>query len=241
MLVALHRDTGEEIWRSAMPEIGDAGGDGAGYSSIVVSEGAGVRQYVQLVGRGLIGVRAEDGKFLWGYNKVANGTANIPTPLVDGNFVFASSGYGCGAGLVKLSRDGDGVRAEEVYFLRANVFENHHGGMVMVGDYVYAGHKHGQGFPICLKWKTGDVQWGGKIRPVGGGSAAITLVGDDIIFRYQDGVVALISATPKNYRLHGTFTPDYQEGDSWSHPVVVDGKLYLREQDKLMCYDVRKS
>ena len=94
MIVALNKVTGEEIWRSAQPSIGDRGRDGAGYSSIVVSNAAGVKQYVQLVGRGLIGVRASDGKFLWGYNAIANGTANIPTPIPTGDYVFCSTGYG---------------------------------------------------------------------------------------------------------------------------------------------------
>ena len=124
-MVALDKTTGEEIWRASMPEIGEQGSDGAGYSSIVISHGAGVKQYVQLMGRGLVGIRAEDGKFLWGYNRIANDVANITTPLVSGDFVFGSTGYQTGAVLLKLSRNGDGVRAEEVYFLPADVFQNH--------------------------------------------------------------------------------------------------------------------
>ena len=85
-LVALDKATGKEIWRSAIPELGPAGKDGAGYSSVVISNASGVKQYVQLMGRGLVGVRASDGKFLWGYNRVANGVANIPTPIVRANW-----------------------------------------------------------------------------------------------------------------------------------------------------------
>ncbi|MCA9080656.1 MAG: PQQ-like beta-propeller repeat protein [Planctomycetaceae bacterium] len=238
MIVALNKQTGEEVWRSAVPELGDAGKDGAGYSSIVISHGAGVKQYITLVGRGVIGVRAEDGKYLWGYNKVANGTANIPTPIPIGDYVFASSGYGTGACLLKLEASGSGVEATEEYFLDAKTFQNHHGGMILDGDYIYAGHQHNKGFPICLEWKTGEVKWGGNIRPEGKGSAAITYVDGQIIFRYQDGLIALISASPEGYALNGTFTPEFQEKESWSHPVVVDGKLYLREQNKLMCYQL---
>jgi hypothetical protein len=221
-----------------MPQLGDNGKDGAGYSSIVISNAAGVKQYVQMTGRGVIGVRASDGKFLWGYNRVANGTANIPTPIVDGDFVFASTGYGAGAVLLQLSRSGDGVKAQERYFLDAKDFQNHHGGMIQIGDFVFAGHQHNKGFPICLNWKTGKTAWGGKIRPQGNGSAAITCVDGQLIFRYQDGTIALIEANPKKYVLHATWKPEHQERESWSHPVVVEGKLYLREQDKLMCYEV---
>jgi outer membrane protein assembly factor BamB len=238
MIVALDKRTGEEIWRSAVPKLGENGKDGAGYSSIVISEGAGVKQYVQVIGRGVIGVRAEDGQFLWGYNRVANGTANIPTPICTGDYVFASTGYGAGAVLLKLSRRGDGVRAEEQYFLDGGTFQNHHGGMILDGEYVYTGHRHGRGFPICLHLPTGEIRWGGDIRPEGSGSAAITQVNDQIIFRYQDGKVVLIGATPDGYRLNGQFMPEYQEKQSWAHPVVVGDKLYLREQDKLMCYQL---
>ncbi|MBX3441820.1 MAG: PQQ-like beta-propeller repeat protein [Planctomyces sp.] len=242
VMVALNKATGKDVWRCAMPRAEARGRDGAGYSSIVVSNAGGVKQYVQTVGHGVIGVRARDGKFLWGYDKVANDVANIPTPLVSGDHVFASTGYGAGAALLKLNKAGDGIRPEEVYFLQANVFQNHHGGMVLDGDVVYAGHGHGQGFPTCLNWRTGKVVWGGsRQRGPGEGSAALTQVGDGLLFRYQNGVLALIDASPQGYKLLGTLTPDYQEGDSWSHPVVVNGKMYLREQDRLMCYDVSAS
>lgn len=238
MIVALDKHSGAVVWKSSVPSIGDAGKDGAGYSSIVVSNGAGVKQYVTTVGRGTIGVRASDGTFLWGYNRVANDTANIPTPIIDGDFVFTSTGYGTGAALLKLAADGSGVRAEEQYFLDGKTFQNHHGGMVKVGDYIYAGHKNREGFPICLEMKTGKVVWGGELRGAGKGSAAITCIGNQMLFRYQDGIVALIEATPTEYTLHGTFTAEHHEKEGWSHPVVVNGKLFLREQDQLMCYDV---
>ncbi len=241
MLVALNKNTGEEVWRTSVSDLGDKGKDGAAYSSIVISEAAGVKQYVQLVGRGVIGVRASDGKLLWNYNKVANGTANIPTPIPFDDYVFASTGYGTGAVLLKLSKDGSGVKATEEYFLNSKTFQNHHGGMIREGNYLYAGHQHNKGFPICLHIPSGEVKWNGDIRnqdlPMSG-SAAITYVDGQILFRYQNGTVALVAATPDGFELNGAFTPDYQEGKTWSHPVVVDGKLYLREQDKLMCYEL---
>ena len=150
--------------------------------------------------------------------------------------MFGSTGYQTGAALLKLSRRGNQVNAEEVYFLPARTFQNHHGGMVKIDEFIYAGHQHGKGFPICINMMTGRVRWGGDFRPEGQGSAAITAVNDQIIFRYQDGTLALINANPRAHQLMGTFRPEYQERESWSHPVVVDGKLYLREQDKLMCY-----
>ncbi len=106
---------------------------------------------------------AKDGKFLWGYNRVANRTASVPTPLVEGDYVFCSSGYGTGAALLKLSRSGAGVEANEEYFLTGKEFQNHHGGMIMLGDYIYAGHGHNAGAPTCLEWRTGKTMSGGRI------------------------------------------------------------------------------
>lgn len=241
MIVCLNKQTGEEIWRTAVPDFPGSGGkQGAGYSSIVATDAAGVRQYVQLIGAGVIGVRADDGEFLWGYGRIANGTANIPTPVVAGDYVFTSTGYQTGAALLRLSPDGDGVTAEEVYFLEPGTFQNHHGQMILKDGYVYAGHQHGNGFPICVELETGRVAWGGDIRGPGKGSAAITLADGQLIFRYQDGALALIEATPDEYRLRGTMQPEYQEDRSWAHPVVSDGRLYLREQDQLMSYDLRE-
>lgn len=242
MIVCLNKRTGATVWKSAIPQVGEEGKDGAGYSSIVVSHGAGVKQYVQLVGRGVIGVRASDGEYLWGYNQVANEVANIPTPVVEGDYVFASSGYGGGGTcLLKLSKSGAGVDAKEVYWIDKRDFQNHHGGMVLKDGYIYAGHKHNEGFPTCLKLETGEIVWGGaKNRGPGKGSAGVLLVGDQLIFRYQNGKVALIKATPDQYVLEGTFDPEFQEGKTWAHPVVLGDKLYLREQDKMMCYQLAK-
>jgi len=238
LVVCLDRMTGQDIWKCAATFEGSAGKDGAGYSSIVTSDALGIPQYVQLTGRGLIGINAKDGKQLWTYNRVANGVANIPTPIVDGNFVFGSTSYKTGAALVELKRDGDAVIAEEKYFLEGEVFNNHHGGMILKDGHIYAGHQQNQGFPTCIRMSSGEIVWGGKQRGPGGGSASVLLIDGHIIFRYQDGVVALIEATPDEYRLRGSFKPDYQEGATWAHPVVVGGRLYLREQNKLMCYEV---
>jgi outer membrane protein assembly factor BamB len=200
-----------------------------------------VKQYVQLVGRGVIGVRASDGTFLWEYDGVANKTANIPTPIVSGDYVFASTGYADGGSvLLKLIKNGDGVSAEEVYYHPASVMQNHHGQMVLKDGYVYFGHKHGQGFPICIELATGKIVWGGSQRGPGSGSAAICYADGNLVFRYQTGEVALIEATPAGYHLKGSFKPDYVGKDPcWAQPVIIGGCLYLRDQDKLMCYDDR--
>jgi outer membrane protein assembly factor BamB len=238
-IVALDKKKGTEIWKTPYPTLGDRGGDGAGYSSIVISNGGNTRQYVQLTHRGLVSVATADGRFLWGYNRIANGTANIPTPLVHGDYIFCSSGYGTGAALLKLSAAGGGVKAEEQYFLDGKELQNHHGGMIMLGDYIYLGHGHNAGAPTCLEWKTGKTAWRHNRGP-GTGSAAVAYADGQLYFRFQNGVMALIGATPLEYQEHGTFKIPDVEQPSWSHPVVIGGRMYLREQDALLCYDVRK-
>jgi outer membrane protein assembly factor BamB len=240
MIVALDKKTGKPLWESTVPDkLGNRGKDGAGYSSVVVSNACGVKQYVQLTGRGVISVAADDGKFLWSYNKVANGTANIPTPIVKGDYVFASSGYGTGAALLKVEKQGDGLTAKEEYFLPAKTMQNHHGGMILVGGYVYCGHGHNEGFPLCVELKTGKVMWRPG-RGAGQGSAAVVYADGNLYFRYQNGTMALVEATPKEYRLKGSFKLATVNGESWPHPVIAGGKLYVRDQDTLLCYDIKK-
>jgi outer membrane protein assembly factor BamB len=239
VMVALDKRTGRDIWRAKLGSFQSRGPDGAGYSSIVISNGGGVKQYVQFLGRGIISVRASDGWFMWGYGRVANSTANIPTPIVSGDHVFASSGYGTGAALLRINRDGDRTTASEVYFLDPGTFQNHHGNMVLVNAYVYGGHGQNRGIPIAVELATGRVAWGGNIRNAGQGSAAVAYADGHLYFRYQNGVMMLIEATPQGYREKGTFQIPNVRNPSWSHPVIINGRLYLREQDNLYVYDVK--
>jgi outer membrane protein assembly factor BamB len=238
IMAALDKRTGNVIWKTPLPAGGERGKDGAGYSSIVISEGAGVKQYVQLVGRGVIGVAADSGKLLWGYNKVANDTANIPTPIVSGDYVFCSTGYGAGAALLKLSGSRGQVEAKEVYFKPGNEVQNHHGGMVLVDGYVYMGNKHNEGFPLCLNMLTGEKAWDPG-RGAGRGSAAVAYADGMLYFRYQDGTMALIEANPKQYHLVSSFKLPSVRAESWPQPVIAGGRLWLRDQEALMCYDLR--
>jgi outer membrane protein assembly factor BamB len=240
-LVALDKRTGKEIWRAALPaSMGSQGADGAGYSSIVISNGAGVKQYVQMMGRGLVGVRASDGRVLWHYNRVANNVANIPTPVVSGDYVFGSTSYQTGSALLELVKSGDGVQAKEVYFLEPQSLQNHHGGLVLVGEYLYGGHGHRLGFPFCLNFATGKFMWGPNIRNAGTGSAAVAYADHRLYYRYENGKVLLIEASPQGYREHGSFDIPNTQPPSWSHPVITGGSLYLREQDNLYRYNVRR-
>ena len=237
-MVALNRKTGETIWKCAPPASNVMGG--SGYASIVVSEGAGVRQYITLMRRGAMGVAAKDGRFLWSYRRIGNGTANIPTAVAQGDYVFVSTGYNTGSALLKLIKTDDGVKADEVYWLDARTFQCHHGGFLRLGDHIFGAHGHSSGNPICVEMNSGTVKW--SERQPGGGSGAVMYADGHLYFRYQDNTVALIEATPENYTLKSTFKLPKRPGmggPGWAHPVIADGKLYLRHRDVLFCYDVK--
>jgi outer membrane protein assembly factor BamB len=236
-IVALNKKTGETIWKATIPDIGSEGKDGAGYSSIVIGNGCGIKQYVQTVGRGTVGVRADNGKFLWGYNRVANDTANIPMPVIDGDYVFCTTSYETGSALLKLVADGDGIKAEELYFLGPETFENHHGGVVLLDGYIYGGDGKNKGKLTCLEMKTGKIVWKQK-KQSGKGSAALLYADGHLYYRYENGLMTLVEATPEALKVKGQFMLASVTGKSWPHPVILDGKLYIRDHDVLMCYDV---
>jgi outer membrane protein assembly factor BamB len=239
-IVALDKRTGKDIWRAAVPRIGSNGADGAGYSSIVISNGGGVKQYIQLMGRGIVSIRASDGWFMWGYNRVANDIANISTPVVKDDFVFASTGYDTGAALLQLAAAPEGrVTATEKYFLDGRTLQNHHGGFVLIDGVVYGGHGQSNGFPFAMDLATGRMLWE-RARGAGSGSAAVTAADGRLYFRYQDGTMALIGANPKAYQLISSFPIPSVRNPSWSHPVIADGRLYLREQDALHVYSIKR-
>jgi outer membrane protein assembly factor BamB len=229
-IVALDKKTGDVIWKAAL-------NDRADYASIVISEACGVRQYVQLLAGGVVGVAAKDGKFLWKYDRLGHNTANAPNPIVKDDYVFCTAGYDHkGGALLHLTKDGDGIKATEEYYVED--LRNRHGGVVLVGDYVY-GDTDDSGRPFCAEWKTGKVKWQRDKKTPGGGSAAVVYADGDLYLRYQNGYVALVEATPEGYKEKSTFKIPNCKQPSWPHPVVVGGRLYLREQDTLWVYDVR--
>jgi len=236
-MIALNADTGKVIWKAAVPNPGGAGG----YASAVKTVVGGVPMYVNLLGKtgGVVGVHAQTGKLLWQYTKIMNGTANIPTPIVSGDLVFASTGYGDGgAALLKLIPNQTEVRVQELKYYPAKQLQNHHGGMVLVNGYIYLGRGHNNGLPTCVELKTGKILWAEDTSPFqGSGSAAVAYADNRLYFRYQNGVMALIAADPKEFQpISGFKIPQPSGKPSWPHPTIANGKLYIRDQDKLHCY-----
>jgi outer membrane protein assembly factor BamB len=233
-VVALNKKTGQTIWTASVP--GDLG---AGHASMVTAQMANTRIYVQTIGgrseSAIFGLRAQDGKVLWNH-PLAGATAIIPTPLVQGDLVFVSAGYGRGGTLLRQVPAGAGIKVEEVYPLQREL-NNKHGGIVHVGDFLY-GDTDSSGTPWCAEFMTGKVRW--KKRGSGRGSAAITYADGHLYVRYDDGTLVLALAAPDEYKEVSSFKiPHSGDRPSWSHPVVAGGKLFLREGDYLLCYDLR--
>ncbi len=226
-LLALDKRTGATIWKARVPQ-----GDGAAYSSVIIGDVDGQKEYIQFLGHGVVGVSADDGTFLWRYDRPANGTANCSTPIYHDHLVFAASGYGTGGGAARLSRSGDQTRAEPVYFTRD--MQNHHGGMVLVDGYLYGSN---EGQLCCLEFATGKTRW--QDRHPGKGS--IAYADGRLYYRNEGGPVTLVEANPDRYVEHGRLQqPKRSGGPAWPHPVIANGKLYLRDGDLLFVYDIKR-
>jgi outer membrane protein assembly factor BamB len=215
---------------------------GAAYSSAIVIEFGGQRQYVQFLARTVAGVSAADGKLLWRYDKPANGMRlNISTPIYHDGQVFAASAYGAGGGLARLVKSATGeFAAEEVWFSKS--MENHHGGVILHDGALFgANGGNGGGYLACLDFKTGEVLWNERDsdkRRVTKGSVAFA--DGRIYYRTEEGPMVLIEPSRKEYLERGRFNqPDRTDKPAWAHPVVANGKMYIRDQDVLLCYDVK--
>jgi outer membrane protein assembly factor BamB len=222
-LLALDRSTGKKLWQTAEWT------DSAAYSSVIVATMHGTRQYVQLTGDSVAGVEPESGKLLWKAARQGK-TAVVPTPVIAGDIVFVTSGYGIGCNGFRISKKGESWSAEEIYANKE--LANHHGGVVLVDGHVYGAT--GSTFR-CVELESGD----GVFNERSAGKGSTLYAGGRFILRSEDGPVALIEASPEGMKEVSKFKqPDRSDHRAWPHPVVANGKLYLRDQDILLCYDV---
>lgn len=228
-IAALDKQTGKLLWQSKEFT------DGAHYSSMMAAEINGTRQYVQLVEKNFVGVLAKDGKLLWKSEFPFGRTAVIPTPIVKGNNVYVTAGYGAGCKMVTIGADNSVTTVYE-----NKVMKNHHGGVILLGDHLY-GHSDGYAW-VCQDFKTGEEVWGHRDLKKGAVGYA-----DGMLYCQEEdgGTVVLAEASPKGWKEHGRFKLDPQSkirsssGRIWTHPVIVNGKLYLRDQDLIYCFDVK--
>lgn len=225
-VMALNKKTGKLLWRCK--ELTDP----ASYSSIMPWEHGGVRQYVQFTGKSVVGIEAETGKLLWRHDRPGK-TAVVATPVMKDNMVFVTSAYGVGCTMFKVEASNGAFSTSEAYANKELM--NHHGGVVLVGDHVYGTDSKNL---VCMELATGKVEW--EEECVRKGSIAYA-DGMLIVRGERDGSVALVEASPDGYRERGQFTmPEFTDKQSWPHPVVANGQLYLRDQDNLFCYRLMK-
>jgi outer membrane protein assembly factor BamB len=226
-VVCLNKETGATVWRSPALR-GDAH-----YSSLVPVEIGGVRQYIVLTQKTVAGIAAADGKVLWRGDHRGT-TAVCATPVYRDGIVMVTSAYGVGCDAYRITAAGGQFKAEQVY--TGMQMENHHGGVIVVGDYAYGLSGHRRATLKCLELKTGKTVW--ESDSVGKGSVAYA--DGHLVVRSENGPIALVEATPTGYKERGRFSqPDRSREPSWPHPVIFGGKLYVRDQDVLLCYDVK--
>lgn len=230
-IVALNKKTGDVLWKCATPEA-----DEPGYASAMVVEVGGVRQYVQLLQKGLVGVDSKSGKVLWRFGKaVSKYGANIPSPVVDQDVIYCASA-GTGGGAVRLKAGDGGVTAEQLYFEAK--LPTAIGGAVKVGDWLFG--TTGQAM-LCANFVTGQIKWEERAL----GAAALCLADGRLYLNGESGEVGLVEPSPDGYREKGRFTPPNRPKrigpmeKPWAYPALADGRLYLRDHEILWCYDVR--
>jgi outer membrane protein assembly factor BamB len=226
-LVALNKKTGEVVWKCGVEK--NARGT---YGAVVVAEIAGTRQYVHQIDAGVIGVAAKDGKLLWHYPNFGSPSGNVHTALVRGDEVFATCGWGVGAALLHVKKDGDAFKVEEV-FRNKLLLDQWIGSSVRMGEFVHTSNG------ACAKWGTGERVEQEKGLPVG--RISMTAADGKLIYRSTAGKVTLVEvAADGTYKRAGEFTVNKVGGEpTWTCPVVANGRLYLRDQDTLLRFDLR--
>ncbi len=226
-VVALDKWTGETVWQSE-----SAAGDATSYATPTLAEYEGKRLIFTMTGRAAICVDADTGRLYWRFpHKVAH-DINALSPIFHDGHVFISSGYRSGSRLLRVLVDGDDMDVEEVW--ATTDLDNHHDGVVLVDGYLYGARWRG-GWS-CLEWETGQTMY--MERGVGKGSVTYA---EGMLYTFSDrGEMGLVPATPEEHEIVSRFrVPPGGSGRSWAYPVVCDGRLYLRHDDYLFCYDIR--
>jgi outer membrane protein assembly factor BamB len=231
-LIALNKNTGAPIWKCALPEA-----DAAAFSSIIIVNTGGTKQYVQLLSKGLVGIDAKSGKLLWRYSKpISVYGANIPTPLAADDYIYVASA-GTGGGAVHLIQKDGQFSAEEAYFSPKNPTAI--GGVIKVGPNLFGTTG---GAMECLEFTTGKILWEDRAA----GPASMVYADNRLYLHAENGEVALVEPSAEAYHQKGRFTPPNQPKHthgqmekSWAYPVVANGHLYIRDHNVLWCYDVK--
>ena len=224
-IVCLNKKTGKLIW--ANTEIPGT----LGFSSPIIAEFGGYRQIINLTSNCVYGADTKTGKLLWSVDYENQRSNNVTDPIFHDGYVFASSGYGKGSILIKLTTSGKKIIPETVW--QTDLMDNHHGGVILHDGYLYGAGHNARGW-FCLDFMTGEQMWKTK------GKGSLVYADHKFYFLEERGTMKLVNATPKQYDEVSTFeVPNGGEGMYWAHPVVCGGRLYVRHADKLFAYDIR--
>src|SRR5262249_30400771 len=220
-IVAFDKISGSVVWQ--------AYDDTASYSSPIAVEAAGERQRIFLIERGVVRLTPADGKVLWQYPWKNGTNVNAATPIAfrarsgetDNDYVFVSCDYGKGCCLLKLSPAGDGVAAKRVY--ESGRMKNHFSTCIRLGEQLY-------GFDdstlVCMDLLTGEIRW----KQGGFGKGSLTAADGHLVILGEYGRLAVADATPEEYRETASF--GFSQSRCWTVPVIANGRLYLRDEEK---------
>jgi outer membrane protein assembly factor BamB len=216
-----------------------AGRNPNGYSSPVIATLGGVRQIVTVTGDAILGLNPAEGAILWSHSWVTQFEGNIATPVIAGDLVFVSSGYQKGCVLLKIDAAGPGaVKKTEVYFRKNRVMANHHSTCVLRDGFLYG---YDDQRLACVNLRTGQRPSNWEATDDNGriiGKGSVTLVGDKLLGLTEAGTLFLAAADPKEFRFLGKLETGLRR-ECWAAPVVCEGRIYLRDSEKLIVLDVR--
>ena len=213
--------SGEPVWTSL--------DDQQAYTSPMEVTLAGRPQIVLVSAPRMLAIDAEDGRLLWDYPWKTSYDVNCAQPLiVDEHHVFVSSGYGHGAALVKITREGEQFRAGEVW--KNLSMKNKFNSSVLRDGYVYG---LDEAILACVNARTGKRAWkGGRY-----GFGQVLLAGEHLIVLTEKGDLVLVKATPESHQELARFSA--LSGKTWNTPAIAEGRLIVRNQTEMVCYDLR--
>jgi outer membrane protein assembly factor BamB len=224
-IICLDKKNGNLIWANSDIE------GLAGFNSSVMMEFAGYRQIISLSSKSVFSVDSKNGKLLWSVEFINSHELNLTDPIIHNEYVFVSSGYGRGSMLIKLTASGDKINPSVVW--DTNLMDNHHGGVILHEGYLYGSGSNSRGW-FCLDFMTGKQVWKTE------GKGSVTFADGMLYMLDERGTMKLAVANPEKYEQTGMFrVPEGGKSMYWAHPVVNDGRMYIRHSDKLFLYDIR--
>jgi outer membrane protein assembly factor BamB len=226
MMVALNKHSGKTIWKIK------GNGETSGYCSPRLIKHGKMRLLLTMTAGSVVGVDADKGEYLWHYPHVTSYVVNANTPLYHNGYIYTVSGYGTGGQMFKLSPDGKKIN--RVWAQRK--LDSQYGAVILTDGYIYGSGHSNRGWH-CLDWKTGEVQFTAKAI----GNKGNIIFSDGMLYCYSErGDAALVKPNPEKFEVVSSFKIKQGSGPHWAHPVIKNGRLYVRHGDVLMVYNIAR-